>query len=106
MQVIAVAAGAQVLPSGRPEHGKQSLVWHDEKGLLRGLPNPFPAARYHSLVVEPASLPSELTISAWSADDVVLGCRSKGGSVEGMMFHPESFLTDDGPRIFSNFLED
>lgn len=105
MQVIAVAAGAEVSPSGRPMHGKQDLIWHDDTGFLRGLPNPFPAARYHSLVVVPSSIPSDLTISAWSSDGVVLGCRSSSGTVEGMMFHPESFLTESGPRIFSNFLE-
>ncbi len=105
MQVIAAAAGARVSPSGKPMHGKRALVWHDATGLLRGLPNPFPAARYHSLFVVPSSLPSDLTISAWSSDGTVLGCRSNDGTVEGLMFHPESFLTDFGPRIFSNFLE-
>jgi anthranilate synthase/aminodeoxychorismate synthase-like glutamine amidotransferase len=105
MQVIATSAGASVEPSGKPVHGRTSLVWHDESGLFRGLPSPFVAARYHSLIVVPSSVPSGLKISAWSADGTVLGCRANGSAVEGLLFHPESFLTEHGPRVFSNFLE-
>lgn len=105
MQVIAAVMGATVAPSGKPVHGKSSLVWHDGAGVLRSLPNPFIAARYHSLVLIPSSIPSDLEVSAWADDGTVLGCRVKKGGVEGVMFHPESFLTEEGPRIFSNFLE-
>jgi anthranilate synthase component II len=105
MQVIATTAGATVVRSGNPLHGKASAVWHDGAGLFRGLPNPFQGARYHSLTVLRASIPSDLTISAWSDDGTVLGCRLTKWNVDGVLFHPESFLTEQGPRIFSNFLE-
>lgn len=105
MQVIATVMGASVKPSGAPVHGKASLVWHDGSGVLRSLSNPFSAARYHSLVVIPSSIPSGMEVTAWDDDGTVLGCRVKNGGVEGIMFHPESFLTEEGSRIFSNFLE-
>jgi anthranilate synthase component 2/para-aminobenzoate synthetase component 2 len=111
MQVIATVAGARVVPSGRPMHGKASLVRHDGQGLLRGLPSPFEAARYHSLIVDPASVPSTLEITSHSiskngGDGHVMGCRIPGGELlEGVLFHPESFLTEDGPRIFQNFVQ-
>jgi anthranilate synthase component II len=105
MQVIAACAGARLKPSGRPLHGKSRLVWHDGNGLLRGLPNPFEAARYHSLIVEPQSVPDEMKISAWDAEQTILGCRIAGSTAEGVLFHPESFLTPFGPQILANFLE-
>lgn len=105
MQVIAAAAGARVVASGQPVHGKAGLVVHDGQGLFRKLPNPFQAARYHSLVVERASIPPELIVSAVSPDGTVLGCRSNGGMTEGVLFHPESFLTEHAAQIFNNFLE-
>jgi anthranilate synthase component 2 len=104
MQVIATAAGAQVLPSGQPVHGKASLIRHDNQGVLRGVPNPFSAGRYHSLVVDPSSVPDQLEISAWGEDGTIMGCRLRGRPVEGVLFHPESFLTEYGPRIFESFL--
>jgi len=105
MQVIAAVSGARVVASGEPMHGKTSPVLHDGCGVFRGLPNPFDAARYHSLVLEPASIPADLIVSARAPDGTVLGCRSLSGAVEGVLFHPESFLTEHGPRIFTNFLE-
>jgi len=105
MQVIAAVSGARVVASGEPVHGKTSPVLHDGCGVFRGLPNPFDAARYHSLVIEPASLPADLIVSARAPDGTVLGCRSSSGNVEGVLFHPESFLTEHGPRMFANFLE-
>jgi anthranilate synthase/aminodeoxychorismate synthase-like glutamine amidotransferase len=105
MQLIAQAHGAKVLPSGRPVHGKTSMVWHDRSALFDGVPNPFEAARYHSLIVEPESIPSRLHVSAWGDDGTVLGCRSRETSVEGLLIHPESFLSPYGPRIVSNFLQ-
>ncbi len=104
MQVIAAVAGATVEPSGRPVHGKTSLVHHDGQGLFTGLPNPFAAARYHSLIVAPDTAPAELEISAWTGDGMIMGCRLRGLPVEGVLFHPESFLTEQGPRLFANFL--
>ena len=104
MQVIATVTGACVHPSGRPVHGKASRIRHDNQGLLQGLPSPFLGGRYHSLVVEPSPLPKELEISAWSEDGQMMGCRMRGRPVEGVLFHPESFLTEQGSRIFENFL--
>ena len=105
MQVIAKTMGAAVSPSGQPVHGKASRIHHDNRGWLRGLPNPFWGGRYHSLVIDPRSVPDELEISAWTDDGQIMGCRMRGRSVEGVMFHPESFLTEHGARIFENFLE-
>ncbi len=105
MQVIAHVMGAGIEPSGRPVHGKASTIRHDGRGVLRGLPNPFEAARYHSLIVVPSPLPADLEVSAWSGDRTIMACRVPGRRVEGVLFHPESFLTPEGPRIFANFLE-
>ena len=103
-QVIATAAGASVVPSGRPVHGKASRICHDGAGVLRGLPKPFTAARYHSLVVAPGSVPEQLEVTAWMDDGTIMGCRLRDSRVEGVLFHPESFLTEMGPTIFANFL--
>lgn len=105
MQVIATVAGARVVPSGRPVHGKASEIRHDGRGVMRGLPNPFAAGRYHSLIVDPASMPPSLEATAWLADGTIMGCRITGRPVEGVLFHPESFLTEHGPRVIENFLE-
>ena len=104
MQVIAKALGAQVVPSGRPIHGKASKISHDNRGWLRGLPNPFLGGRYHSLVVNSAAASDQFEISATSEDGYIMGCRMRGCAVEGVLFHPESFLTEEGARVFENFL--
>jgi len=106
MQVIANVAGATVRPSGRPVHGKASRITHDGQGMLRGLPSPFSAGRYHSLVIDPDSIPESLVVTAWSEDGHIMGCRMRGRAVEGVLFHPESFLTEDGSRIFENFMDE
>jgi anthranilate synthase/aminodeoxychorismate synthase-like glutamine amidotransferase len=107
MQVIAAVAGAQVVPSGKPVHGKAHAVLHEGDGIFSGLPNPFRGARYHSLVVDPASVPESLEITARTADGVIMGCRLRGGEIacDGVLFHPESFLTEQGPHLLRNFLE-
>jgi anthranilate synthase/aminodeoxychorismate synthase-like glutamine amidotransferase len=104
MQVIATVMGATVRPSGHPVHGKTSAILHDNQGLLRGLPSPFLGGRYHSLVVAPSSVPGELEISARTEEGTIMGCRMRGRPVEGVLFHPESFLTEQGSLIFKNFL--
>jgi anthranilate synthase/aminodeoxychorismate synthase-like glutamine amidotransferase len=104
MQLIAKMSGADIRPSGHPVHGKSSRIRHDDKGLLHALPNPFLGARYHSLVVDPATVSGDLEISAWSEDGHIMGVRLPGRAVEGVLFHPESFLTEHGARIFKNFL--
>jgi len=104
MQVIATVMGATVSPSGHPVHGKTSKIRHDNQGVLHGLPTPFQGGRYHSLIVAPSTVPSDLEISAWSEDGTIMGCRMRGRPVEGVLFHPESFLTEQGSLIFKNFL--
>ncbi len=104
MQVIAEVSGAKVRPSGRPMHGKTSVIRHDNRGLLHGLPNPFHGGRYHSLIVDQSTVPADLEVSAWSEDGNIMGCRVRTRMIEGVLFHPESFLTEQGSRIFENFL--
>ena len=104
-QCIAEAFGARVVRAPRPRHGKTSEIRHDGLGVLRGVPSPMPAARYHSLAVEESSLPACLAVSARSEDGVVMGLRHRGWAVEGVQFHPESFLTPAGPALLRNFLE-
>jgi len=104
-QCIAEAFGGRVVRAPRPRHGKTSEVAHDGRGVLRGLPSPLRAARYHSLAVEESSLPPDLVVTARSDDGVVMGLRHREWDVEGVQFHPESFLTDAGPALLRNFLE-
>lgn len=106
LQVIAAAAGARVEPSGHPIHGRASLIYHEGAGVLAGLPNPFPGARYHSLQIVPASVPEALEVTAWTEDGVIMACRLRGTRTEGVMFHPESFLTIPAAPLFRNFLHD
>jgi anthranilate synthase/aminodeoxychorismate synthase-like glutamine amidotransferase len=103
-QAIATAFGARVGRAQAPVHGKVSAVTHDGRGAFRGLPSPFSATRYHSLVVERASLPSELEVSAESESGEIMGLRHRQLRVEGVQFHPESILTEHGPRLVQNWL--
>jgi anthranilate synthase/aminodeoxychorismate synthase-like glutamine amidotransferase len=103
MQVMAVhAGGARVVASGRPVHGKALPVRHDGAGLFQGIPNPFEAARYHSLIVQPDSLAWPVT--AVGEDGTVLAFRSPDSRMQGVLFHPESFLTSHRQTLFANFL--
>jgi len=104
-QCIAQAFGGSVVPAARLMHGKTSLIAHDGRSVFSGLSNPFTATRYHSLIVDRESLPESFEISAWTADrDELMGIRHKSMPVEGVQFHPESFLTDGGGRLLNNFL--
>src|SRR5262249_11385183 len=104
MQVIAIKAGAEVRPSGHPIHGRASTIHHTQNGLFTGLPNPMNGARYHSLhVVGP--LPN-LEITAWTEDEPVMAVRSKTSKASGVLFHPESFLTECGSALLANFIRD
>ena len=85
-------------------HGKSSLVYHNDTGVLQGLPNPFPAIRYHSLVVYHEGLPDCLEVTAWTEDKTIMGIRHRQHPVEGIQFHPESFMTQAGKDILRNFL--
>ncbi len=104
-QCIGEAFGGRVVGAGEIVHGKTSLVHHTGAGVLRGLPTPFPAVRYHSLVVERDSLPEELEVTAWTEKGLVMGLRHRRLPVEGVQFHPESIATPVGKQILSNFLE-
>ena len=86
-------------------HGKTSPILHDEEGIFRGLPNPFEATRYHSLIVRRASLPECLAITAETAEGEIMGLQHREFPVFGVQFHPESILTREGKRLLANFLE-
>ncbi len=103
-QAIVVAFGGTVDRAPEPRHGKTSPITHDGVGVLRGLPNPFPATRYHSLAA--ATLPDELAATAHSEDGVVQGVRHRRLPVEGVQFHPESIMTTAGKALLANFLAD
>jgi anthranilate synthase component 2 len=102
-QAMGLAAGGRV-ERATPVHGKASLVFHEGKGILGGLPNPFEAARYHSLVVLREGLPAELELTAWSEDGLVMATQHRSLPRFGVQFHPESILTPDGPKIVRTFL--
>lgn len=104
-QSIGFAFGGDVVRAQRIMHGKVSPVEHDGKTIFAGLPNPFTAGRYHSLVVRPETLPSCLEASAKTAEGEIMGLRHKDYPVEGIQFHPESVLTPQGKRIIRNFLK-
>ena len=103
-QAIGQAFGGKVIRAKEVVHGKTSRVFHDDKGIFAGLPNPFEATRYHSLVVERSSLPDCLEITAKTWDEEIMGLRHKSLPVEGVQFHPESFLTKVGKDLLRNFL--
>jgi len=103
-QVVAVAFGASVVRAPQPVHGKASPIEHDGRGVFAGLPAPFEAARYHSLIVEEARLDPDLEVTARTPDGLVMGLAHRRLPRFGVQFHPESILTPEGPRIVENFL--
>ncbi len=103
-QCIGAAWGARVERAPQVMHGKTSQIHHDGTGLFSGLSSPLEATRYHSLIVEESSLPDELEVVATSDDGLVMGLRHRDLDVEGVQFHPESILTEDGHGLLSNFL--
>lgn len=104
-QAIGQAFGGTVIRAPELMHGKASQVLHDGKTIFAGINNHFLAGRYHSLIVERESLPSCLEISAYTADDIIMGLRHRELKVEGVQFHPESILTSDGKQLLANFLK-
>ena len=104
LQCAAVAFGAKVIRAPEPRHGKTSLVRHDGSGIFAGVPDPTEATRYHSLMVDAATLPPELVVSARSDDGVVMALRHRTLPLEAVQFHPESVMTADGMRMLENFL--
>ena len=105
-QLLGESFGARVIRAPRPVHGEVARVEHDATGILRGIPSPFWAARYHSLVVDGRSLPPELVITAKSSDRIIMGIRHTSEPTYGVQFHPESFLSPEGPNILQNLLEE
>ncbi len=104
-QCIGQAFGGRIVAAPALMHGKTSEIHHDGSGIFRGLPNPFVATRYHSLVVAPDSVPPELDVTARTSDGVIMGLRHRTLPIEGVQFHPESILTPSGPSLLDNFLE-
>ena len=104
LQCAAIAFGARVVRAPEPRHGKTSFVRHDGKGIFKGVPDPTEATRYHSLMVDEASLPSDLAVTARSDDGVVMALRHARLPLEAVQFHPESVLTKDGMLMLENFL--
>jgi anthranilate synthase/aminodeoxychorismate synthase-like glutamine amidotransferase len=105
-QAIGQVYGGEVVAAPTLMHGKTSSIHHDGTGLFAGLPEPFVATRYHSLVVDPDSVPDVLEVTASTGDGVIMGLRHRSLDVEGVQFHPESLLTPSGPALLSNFLAD
>jgi len=103
-QCIGEAFGGQIVRAGAPMHGKTSRIHHFGTGLFEGLPNPFTATRYHSLVIAPSSLPEELRVTATSEDGEIMGVQHVEYAVHGLQFHPESVLTEHGYRLLDHFL--
>ena len=104
-QAIGVAYGATVVRAPHVVHGKVGPVHHRGDGILRGLDNPFPATRYHSLVITRTGLPDVLEVTAWSDDDLIMGVRHREFAVEGVQFHPESIGTPSGHALLRSFLD-
>lgn len=104
-QAIGQVFGGTVIRAPAPMHGKVSLIHHDDTGLFAGLPNPFPATRYHSLIVDRNSLPETLHANAWTEDGLIMGLRHVSLPVHGVQFHPESIETEAGHALLRNFLD-
>ncbi|MBI3996308.1 MAG: aminodeoxychorismate/anthranilate synthase component II [Candidatus Omnitrophica bacterium] len=103
-QCIGEVFGGEVVRARRPMHGKTSRIFHHDAPLFKGLPNPFEATRYHSLIVKRESLPHTLTVTAWTADNDIMGLQHRTLPVYGVQFHPESILTPVGKDLLRNFL--
>jgi anthranilate synthase/aminodeoxychorismate synthase-like glutamine amidotransferase len=104
-ECIAEAFGGAVVRGEQLMHGKTSPIYHDNRSIYAGLTNPFTATRYHSLIVEEESLPETLEVSAWTRGGEIMGLRHKSLPVEGVQFHPESIMTDEGKHLLRNFLD-
>ena len=104
-QAIGEAFGGDVVRAGHLMHGKTSLIHHNGNGIFQGLSNPFEATRYHSLVVRPGTLPPEFEMTAWTDEQEIMGLRHRTQPLFGVQFHPESFLTLEGPKLLKNFID-
>jgi len=104
-QCIGYSYGGSIEQAQEIMHGKSSLIYHHRRGVFAGLPNPFSAIRYHSLIVEREGLPDCLEVTAWTDDGTIMGLRHRQYPVEGVQFHPESFMTEVGKDVLKNFLQ-
>lgn len=108
-QSIGQALGASIVRAPELMHGKTDRIAHDGRGFFEGLDNPFVATRYHSLIIDPGTLPDELEVSAWTyapgGERIIMGVRHRHFPIEGWQFHPESFLTEPGPELLRRFLQ-
>jgi anthranilate synthase/aminodeoxychorismate synthase-like glutamine amidotransferase len=103
-QCIGYVYGADIVRADRLMHGKTSMIHHDGRNLFEGITNPFEATRYHSLIIRRGTLSPDFEVTAWTDEDEIMGIRHRQWPLEGVQFHPESFLTLDGPQILRNFL--
>ena len=103
-QCIGQAFGGEIVRADRIMHGKTSMIHHDGKGIYEGMPNPFEATRYHSLVIRPGTLPDSFVVVAKTDQNEIMGVRHKQYPLEGVQYHPESFLTEQGIRLLRNFI--
>jgi anthranilate synthase/aminodeoxychorismate synthase-like glutamine amidotransferase len=104
-QCIGFTAGANVIRAERLMHGKTDQIHHDGRTIYQDIPNPFTATRYHSLIIERGTLPADYEITAWTDRDEIMGIRHKTWPLEGVQYHPESFLTEHGEHLLANFLK-
>jgi len=104
-QCIGYTAGAIVERAPRLMHGKTDQIHHDHKSIYAGMPDPFTATRYHSLIIRPGTLPPDYEVTAWTTQNEIMGVRHKSWPLEGVQYHPESFLTEQGERLLANFLK-
>ena len=104
-QCIGFVHGANVVRAGRLMHGKTDRIHHDGRTIYQGMPNPFTATRYHSLIIQNGTLGADFEVSAWTDQDEIMGIRHKTWPLEGVQFHPESFLTEEGQVLLANFLK-
>lgn len=104
-QAIGYVYGGRIVGAKKLMHGKTSLIYHNRKDIFSGIPNPFVATRYHSLIVEKSSLPDVLSITAWTKENEIMGLKHKDFPLWGLQFHPESILTKCGKDILANFLK-
>ncbi|MBM3699734.1 MAG: aminodeoxychorismate/anthranilate synthase component II [Actinobacteria bacterium] len=103
-QCIGEVFGAKIINSGVVFHGKTSMIYHDGRTIFKDVANPFEAARYHSLIIKEDTLPQEFEVSAWTKNGIIMGIRHKEFNLEGVQFHPESFLTKEGLKLLQNFI--
>jgi anthranilate synthase/aminodeoxychorismate synthase-like glutamine amidotransferase len=103
-QAIGQAFGGKIVRANQPMHGKSSMIEHNGSRLFQNIPNPFQVGRYHSLVIDPETLPENLNVTAWTADQTIMAIEHTSMPVFGVQFHPESILTEDGYQLLTNFL--